>query len=194
AQPQTITPSAGDDFIANVNSAPDRRTIISVEPALIAGPTRQATWTVSPYLPSSSNLLPDGLGRYTGQQTTYGPASGFSGNISPESMNVSATSCGTATAAACRTRLLDWAVGLPTASPVSRCPTGGCSVVGDIFHSVPQVRPGPPAEFLRDSTYADFAASLAKRDTTLYTSSNDGFFHSFLVTLGDPNDTKNKPV
>jgi type IV pilus assembly protein PilY1 len=193
---QPVDPNLGDDFVANVNSAPDQRTIFTVVPDQVGSTSiRQATWSIRPFLESAAT---DGAGHYSGAQTSFAAASSFATNVPPEAMNVTSTSCGPTmtSATGCRTRLLDWAVGLTTATPVSRCTTTSCSVVGDIFHSTPQIRSGQPSEFLRDSTYADWAATLNKRDTMLYTSSNDGFFHGFVVTPGDPSatDVKHQPL
>jgi len=181
-----IDSSKGDDFIYNVNQDPTTRIIFSVQPDQIGSTTvRQAGWSLRPYLLATNAT--DGVGQYSGTQTIYDPSSTFPQDLAPESLNVTATTCGTTTASACSQRILSWAVGLPTATPQSRCVGGtDCNVIGDIFHSQPQVRSGMPSEFLRDTTYGDFAATLAKRDTMLYVSSNDGFLHGFTVVGGDP--------
>jgi type IV pilus assembly protein PilY1 len=200
ATPQPVDPKSGDDFVANVNANPTAsdRYVFSVQPDQVGSTlVRQAAWSIRPYLETT---ITDGVGHYSGAQTTFDAPATLSSDIAPETMNVTAATCGTSTAAACRTQLLEWAVGLPTATPVSRCAQPGnadCSVIGDIFHSQPQVRPGQPGEFLRDSTYSDFSALYSKRDTVLYTSSNDGFFHAFRIAPGDPTDVThrvNRPV
>lgn len=187
---QPVDPNSGDDFVANVNAAPDQRTIFTVVPNTVGSTTiRQSTWSMRPLLPT---MVMDGVGHYSGTQTAFTTATSFASNVPPEAMNVTSTTCGASMASAtgCRTRLLEWAVGLQSATPISRCPsTINCSVIGDIFHSTPQVRPGQPSDFLRDSTYSDWAATLNHRDTMLYTSSNDGFLHGFLLTPGDPAET-----
>lgn len=195
-----IDPLKGDDFIANVNNDPTNRklfTVVGAQDALITS-LRHPTYSMRPYLDTTAN---DGVGNYSGTPTAFLAASDLPASVPPEAMNVNDSTCDTSTqdlnASQCRDRLLQWAVGLPTATPVSRCPQPGaadCSVIGDIFHSQPQVRVGHPSEFLRDSTYATFANFFAKRDTALYVSSNDGFFHSFLVSPGDPTNNTGRVV
>ncbi len=182
--PLDVDPSQGDDFVANVNTDPTKRTIFTFQPdAIGAGTVRQPTYSLRPFLDAT---VTDGLGNYSGSQTSYDTATNFPGDVDPNSLALAANACGiTVSAADCANRLLSWIIGLPGASPVNRCWTGACNAIGDIFHSLPQVRPGTPAEFLRDSTYLNFAAGLTTRDTMLYTSSNDGFLHAFTVSTGN---------
>jgi type IV pilus assembly protein PilY1 len=191
-----VDPNSGDDFIANLTNDPTAPTrfISTVQPDDLGGGVRQATWSVRPYLEAAVN---DGVGHYKGTQTPFDGPSSLASDIAPESMamtaSTAASTCGTGVLpSTCRTRLVEWWLGLPSAKPVSRCAVPGapdCIIVGDIFHSVPQIRAGQPNEFVRDDAYPLYAASLAKRDTLLYTSSNDGFMHAFRVAPGDPADT-----
>ena len=174
----------GDDFVKNVNLDPTQRTIFTVQPDKVGATTvRQATYSIRPYFPTADN---DGIGNYSGTQTSYDGATNFPTDVAPEALGLPLNACGLSVSnTACSQQLLSWIVGLPSASPQSplRCSgPGTCNAIGDIFHSIPQVRPGVPSDFLRDSTYSDFAAGLSKRDTMLYVSTNDGFFHAFTVT------------
>ncbi|MBM4361197.1 MAG: hypothetical protein FJ104_00840, partial [Deltaproteobacteria bacterium] len=177
---QPVRPDEGDDFIANVNRFPNNRTILTVE-ADISGTVRHATRSIRPFVD-----VTDGAGNYGGSVVPFD-----SSNVTPESLDMASASWCASPLATCRNQVVDWAAGRTSATPVSRCQSPGdadCSVIGDIFHSVPAVRPGRPSDFLRDTTYATFAGGLAQRDTMLYTSSNDGFLHGFLVAPGVPTD------
>ncbi|HEX4335100.1 MAG TPA: hypothetical protein VH062_04255 [Polyangiaceae bacterium] len=192
--------SKGDDFIANVNHDPTAsdRLVFTVQPDVVTNTTnRQATWSMRPWLESG---VDDALGHYKGTQTSFENPANLANDIDPASMSLSnTTGCGTPAvpvpAAQCRTTLVNWVVGLPSAKPVSRCPQVGaadCNVIGDIFHSLPQFRVGQPNEFIQDAAYQQFSADLFHRDSILYTSSNDGFFHAFRVAPGDPTDTSHQ--
>ncbi len=191
---EPVDPGKGDDFIANVNINPaaNDRLVFSVQPAVVPNTTRrEATWSMRPLLEST---IDDGLGHYTGAQTHYENPANLAGDLDPDSLKVTTTTCGTVAQpvapATCSKQLIDWLVGVPTATPKSRCdPVLGCNVIGDIFHSTPQFRVGQPNEFVQDDTYLQFAADLFHRDSILYTSSNDGFFHAFRVAPGDPTDS-----
>jgi type IV pilus assembly protein PilY1 len=181
--PQAASTADGDDFIANVNSNPTARTLFTVGP-----PSGATTWnagrSVRPYFETA---LEDGVLHGSGTPTVYFQPVDMKTYVSSTMMNVSAATCGTATAGACSSRLSDWIAGLPTATPATRCPlvdTDKCNVIGDIFHSTPQIRPGIPSDFLRDDTYATFAGLMKQRDSVLYTATNDGFFHGFLAYPG----------
>lgn len=183
----------GDDFIANLNSNPTAtdRFIFTVQPDVVgSGSVRHSTWSIRPFLEAS---VTDGVGHYKGAQTPFEAPANLANDIAPEAMNVTTTTCGVGVAAnTCRTRLVEWHVGLPTARPVSRCPQVGaadCSIVGDIFHALPQLRTGQPNEPIQDDAYTAFSSLYAKRDTVLYTSTNDGFFRAFRVAPGNPADT-----
>lgn len=188
-KPKVVDPpdvGKGDDYAARLNADPDNRSLFTVAPDDANG-DRFATRSIRPFL---ENTIDDGAGHYSGTQTPMATPATFADQIQAASLSITGTTCPSLTASACKDRIVKWASGDPSASPVSRCPRPGasdCSVLGDIFHSVPQIRPGIPAEFLRDETYAGFANGLAigKRDTMLYVSSNDGFFHAFVVTPGD---------
>jgi type IV pilus assembly protein PilY1 len=181
--PAQIEKDKGDDFIATVNNSPLTRTMFTVEP-----PASAVGWdpthSIRPYFTDAT--LDDGVHFGDGVQSDFKDPTGMKNVISVQAMKgVTAATCGTASAATCKDRIVDYMVGVPSASPLSRCGPSGCNVVGDIFHSVPQVVNGIPSEFLRDPTYTKFSADLATRDSMVYTSTNDGFFHGFWLTPGD---------
>jgi type IV pilus assembly protein PilY1 len=190
---QPVDVSKGDDFVANLNKDPTAtdRLIFSVQPDVVgSGSARHATWSMRPYLEGG---VTDGVGHYKGTQTGYDAPANLANEIAPEAMNITTSTCGVGVPVnTCRTQLVDWHVGLPNAKPVSRCPHVGaadCSIIGDIFHSLPQLRNGQPNDSLQDDAYLIYSSDNAKRDTVLYTSSNDGFLHAFRVAPGDSNDT-----
>lgn len=191
-----VEQAKGDDFIWNLNKNGEAvdRFIFTVQPDAVGSTAvRHATWSQRPLLEAG---VTDGVGHYMGTQTTYDPPANLSAHIAPEAMAITTSTCGaTVPANTCRTRLVEWLVGLQSAQPVSRCPHPGtpdCQIVGDIFHALPQIRTGQPNESLQDSAYTQFSSDLAKRNTILYTSSNDGFMHAFRVAPGDPADSQHQ--
>ncbi len=182
---QTIDPSKGDDFVANVNSAPDKRALYSVIADVKAG-RRYSERSIRPALSTD----PDGLGKYGGTTIGKDAPLAFDNDVVPAAMNIDNTTCPSMTAAQCRDHYMKWEVGLNNGTDYTRCKTAGtdCNVVGDIYHSTPRLV-GRPGEFLRDESYQVFAETQAKRPLVLYTSTNDGFLHAFKVAPGDPNDT-----
>lgn len=189
----------GDDFVATLNKYPLDRTLFTVVGDVVGTDMRFPQYSMRPLLdPTAPGYQADGVGLYKGAQTDFVAPDGLAPLVPPEAMSVSDTTCDTATEdltkIQCRDRLLNWAVGVPNAATTlpSRCTapdTSGCNVMGDIFHSLPQIR-GKPSDLLADDTYTAFATTYANRDRLLYVSSNDGFLHSFLVSPGDlVNDT-----
>jgi type IV pilus assembly protein PilY1 len=131
--------------------------------------------------------MDDGVGLIGGLQTDFVNPNALKNSISSTTLGVIASSCTppAASAAACSNQIVDYMSGLSTASPYPRKTKDGPNVIGFILHSTPQVRSGIPSEFLRDPTYTAFTTALAKRDTMIYTSTNDGFFHGFYLSPGD---------
>ncbi len=186
-EPQPITPSQGDDFVANVNSGQGApRRFITVVGADQAGQVHSAR-TQRP-----AGVGTDGLGTYGGT-VEQGSAAVFVASVKPEALSISGTTCTAPalSAAACRDKYLKWDVGLDNGTVFHRCATPGsanCNLVGDIYHSTPRII-GKPGEFLRDESYSVFAAQNASRPLVLYTATNDGFLHAFKVAAGDALDT-----
>lgn len=178
----------GDDFIANVNSGlGDARRFYTVNGAPDGSIAHNAR-SIRPNLSGAD----DGLGTYSGEVVENQLAADFVVNVTAESLDVTGTTCSTArktlSATDCKNRYMNWLVGLNNGTLYNRCKTPGsstCNLVADILHSTPQVR-GRPDEFLRDESYSNFAATYGDRDTVMYTSSNDGFFHAFKVAPGEP--------
>ncbi len=193
-EPQTVDPTLGDDFVANVNSGKGpARQFYSVLADAKSG-YRYSERSIRPALGTS-----DGAGLYNGTQYS-GDAASFVTATPAEAMSLDGTSCASLTpaldAAQCRDHYLKWDVGLDNNTIYQRCKTPGgadCNLVGDIYHSTPRIV-GRPAEFLRDQSYSLFAQKEATRPLVLYTSTNDGFLHAFKVAPGDPTNSNDKPI
>lgn len=193
AKVKDLDVNAGDDFAATLNKFPRDRTFFTVVGDAVSA-TRYPQYSMRPFYTATVN---DGVGTYSGSQTSYVDPDSLASAVPPEAMSVADNTCDSAaenlTKTQCRDRILNWAAGLPSASTTlpSRCVSPGdtsCNVFGDVFHSQPQVR-GKPSDLLPDDTYTRFVTALNKRDTLLYVSSNDGFLHSFLLAPGDPANT-----
>jgi type IV pilus assembly protein PilY1 len=185
---QALDPNKGDDFIENVNNAgPTNRRFYTAVGKTSAGVVVPGTHTVRKGIGSTD---PDGAG-ILGPEIHSGLASPFASAVPPEALNIPVTAypTGITTAAAARTFFLQWLVGVnATTDRFHRCKNSAtCELVGDIYHSTPQIM-GAPAARLRDTSYERFAALRATRPIVLYTSTNDGFLHAFKVTSNDPAD------
>jgi type IV pilus assembly protein PilY1 len=188
-QEKPVNVEEGDDFVANVNSEPSRRRFYTVRPAALGGSDR----SIRPYIGTFGSAGTDGVGDETGELSGGHAPGDFVGAVRAADMHIDDMSCVSATepsvpAEMCKTRILQWLVGDDNGTGYHRCRSPGadtCNLVADILHSTPLVR-GRPDEFLRDESYAQFAGApgIANRDTMLYTSSNDGFFHAFFVAPG----------
>ncbi|MCC6217399.1 MAG: hypothetical protein IT376_21250 [Polyangiaceae bacterium] len=185
---QPVDPTAGDDFAANLDSGSGAaRRFFSVHA------TTASSATIRPLVSAD----PDGLGVRVG--TPYNAsASTFVTATPATALGVTAGTCGLATDAACRSRIMQWLVGLSNGTSYHRCAVPGatdCNLLGGIFHSTPRIV-GTPNEFLRDESYARFAANPTiaaanapkGRPMVLYTSTTDGFVHAFRVAPR-PGDT-----
>lgn len=178
AEAQTIDASQGDDFVSNVNFNRDSRTFYWVEGDNTSSGI-QSRYSMRP------DTATDNVSNYRGTQQKALTAA-LPGQISASALGLQANSgvCTGLDANTCRTRMIQWLVGLPNGTQYNRCldPSSiACSLVGHIFHSTPQVV-APPNELLRDETYQTFRTLKATRPTVLYTSSNDGFLHAFRVS------------
>jgi len=188
-----IDPEKGDDFVKNVNSttSPARRFL-----SVLGDTTSSAVYSTRTIRTYSALAQGDGVGNYKGTQID-GDASGFSSAVTALSMNIATSPCiaeAGMTADKCRDRYTKWLVGLPNGSTenYNRCATVGapsCSLVADIYHSVPALV-NRPNDSLRDESYQRFSLTeQRKRPLVLYTSTNDGLLHAFKVASNDPADT-----
>jgi type IV pilus assembly protein PilY1 len=191
-KPQTVEEEAGDKFISNVaNAGPDNRVIYTYIGGSGAVNDIFSRRTMRPLLKGVNPN--DGAGAYSAQ--VFGRLSqSFPTAIEPKALDIPTSDCvvGTTTldANACRNLYMKWLLGYNNGSEYHRCPSTGkeCELIGDIFHSTPQII-GPPSALTRDESYARFAFENGDRQTVLYTSSNDGFLHAFAVdTEGGENN------
>jgi len=204
-QAKQVVPSAtaGDLFARNLNSQSGRpRTFYTVQVNASAKGIK-SDFSVRLNLNGSD---PDGVGA-VGGTTISSSAATFVSNVSPDTMNLSDTTCKDAVngttnipAAQCRDRYMKWLVGLTNDQNVGRCipPADStlpdtCNLLGDIYHSTPRVV-NNPRELTRDDTYQAFVGSYAKRPMMLYTSSNDGLLHAFKVASNDKDDVEKVDV
>ncbi|HWA73661.1 MAG TPA: hypothetical protein VG937_15050 [Polyangiaceae bacterium] len=184
-----VSKDAQDDFAANLNAHADTRYFASIH----AGNGSESVYSSRTIRPLISSSVTDGAGIYGGSRY-IGTQSSFVSNTSPAMIEVDDDTCTSpkVNAAACRSRYLNWLVGLPNDTPFSRCnaATKECYLMGDILHSTPRVV-GPPSAFVVDESYDRFARDTKnrKRPIVLYTSTNDGFLHAFKVAPTDPADT-----
>ncbi|HKO94382.1 MAG TPA: hypothetical protein VJU61_24680, partial [Polyangiaceae bacterium] len=176
-------PAKGDDFAANVNDNGSSRTFHTV----IGNGSVASGDSIRPEL----LLDNDGLGLKSGTQVS-GDQSSLRGAVPATALEVTATTCDTAsTANGCRDLILGHLLGLTTPGEESRCPNGVCRLFGGIYHSTPTVVPGKPGELLRDESYQEFGKLMASdaRPSVLYTATVDGFLHAFNLAPfpGSPN-------
>jgi type IV pilus assembly protein PilY1 len=198
ATPKTIDPASGDDFEKNMNLGTGgdlaTRQFIVVQPSAISTSV-DAKRTIRPFASSVTD------GAETTGGTVTGPvqASSVLSAITPEAMEITATTCANQlnnrylTAAACKNLVLNFVMGEAATDPM---PDGtfkpfvsrSTNAFGAIFHSTPTVV-GPPNALIRDDTYTAFRAetvatgkrNVATRKTVLYTATNDGILHAFDV-------------
>ncbi len=191
--PQPADESKGDDFAANVASAPASREFLTFVPDVI-GLGIHPERTIRPHLAADN----DGLGN-TGGNEEKGEGSAFTARVPPEAMDIDLADgqCdGALSVTACRNRILNWTLGFSDGDvpPNNRCESSGdadCSVIGDILHSTPVIvnRPSAPVE---DETYAVFASQKQGRMMMAYTSSNDGMLHGFAASPNEVDATQPK--
>lgn len=166
----------GDDFAANVNTHGDSRQFYTV----IADSNSRNS--IRPGVTTTT----DGVGVQGGTTVFAGTPLELPDLVQPglQGMNLTDTSCqGGKTATECRDLVLKHLVGVSDAGTPSRCYHGDCSLFGAIVHSTPTLVPGRPTDLLRDESYDAFIREMgvAKRPSTLYTSTIDGMLHAFDV-------------
>ena len=183
----------GDDFVENVNfNGPTNRRFYTVVGRTSAGVVVPGSATVRRGIGSTD---PDGAGTLT-PEIHSGLASAFASAVPPEALAIPTTSYpvgvtpAVTSPAEARTFFLEWLVGVnANTARYHRCRnTATCQLIGDIYHSTPQIM-GAPSARLRDASYERFAALRKTRPIVLYTSTNDGFLHAFKVASNDPADT-----
>lgn len=184
---QAMAPAKGDDFVENVNNAgPANRLFYTVVPKSSSGVVAGMATVRKNIGPTD----PDGAGTLIPEIHT-GLAAAFAAAVPSAALAIptAAYPTGITAADAARTFFLQWLVGVnATNAPYHRCRnSGNCELIGDIYHSTPQIV-GAPSEGLQDASYDAFATGLSKRPIVLYTSTNDGFLHAFKVTSNDPAD------
>ena len=142
----------GDDFAANVNNNKDDRRFYTV----VADSGSDNRYTLR------RGSFGDGIGDSDMTQVFATSPSALPAQVPADAMQLVDTSCSEATTAdACRDLILQHAVGLTNAAGRSRCSNGACRVFGGIYHSVPTVVSGRPADLLRDESYTNFATTMA---------------------------------
>lgn len=188
AEPQAVDLAAGDDFVYNVNqTGGDGRQLLTVVGDFEGGLVHSHR-TIRPFL----NNSPDGIDQYSGRAVWF--ESNDVSSIPPQAMSVTANDCELGTEAMCRDLFMKWTLGTNEAEDgvPHRCPTGGCSLIADIFHSTPTVVDSVPRDGISDATYDRFISEMlaSRRPSTLYTSSNDGFFHAFDMDVKGPENNE----
>jgi type IV pilus assembly protein PilY1 len=185
----TVDPSKGDDFDANLNYDNTTRRFFTVIGADNAGGI-QSKRSIRPNLTAN-----DGLGLYGGTVTGLQDASNIASTLAtkPTALEIPAspipdqckTIAGTSTTAGnCADVTMKWETGLPGV-PQSRAG----KAFGSIYHATP-VLVGTPNGYLRDESYAAFAANatIQKRPLMMYAATTDGQLHAFKVASNDAND------
>lgn len=185
-----VDAAKGDDFDANVNSnnGPARK-FFTVIGATSSG-TVHSQRSIRPNL-----TVNDGLGLYGGTITALQDAPTFASTLSstPLAMGIPTTPvpeqckaiAGTNTTAAnCASVTMKWETGL-AGVPYSR----EGKALGSVYHASPAVV-GTPTGYLRDESYAAFAADpiIQKRPLMMYAATTDGQLHGFKVASNDPTD------
>jgi type IV pilus assembly protein PilY1 len=184
-----IDAGKGDDFEANLNATSPARKFFT-----LVGDTVQNT------VRSRGSLRPllttnDGLGLYGGTSTGLVDGISFAQALGTKPLALDIASspvpdackaiAGTsATATMCADTVIRWETGA-TNVPMSRAG----KALGSIYHASP-VTMGTPSEFLRDESYAAFAADpiVKKRPVVLFAATTDGQLHAFKVASNDPAD------
>ena len=185
----TVDKTKGDDFSANVNEGKALRprqfmTVVGTS----SGGVIQSGRTIRPHVTGTA----DGIGTYSGA-TTSGSNSDIASAMrdhpeamamSPRPAQCSDVDLNAATAGDCAYRVMNWALG---GSNGGTLPSRSGHEFGAIYHSTPFTY-GQPDDYLRDESYAVFAAATALRPLMLYTATTDGQLHAFKVAPNDPND------
>ncbi len=185
----TLDPTKGDDFDANLNTNNPVRKFFTVIGTETSGTIRSKR-SIRPSL-----TVDDGLGLYGGTVTALQDGSGIASTLSakPAAMEIPTTpipeQCkfiagASTTAGNCASVTMKWEVG-ESGVPSSRAG----KAFGSIYHASP-VLVGTPAGYLRDESYAAFAADpvIKKRPLMIYTATTDGQLHGFKVASNDTSD------
>jgi type IV pilus assembly protein PilY1 len=193
-----VSETDGDKFVWNVGRAgPDQRLIYTYMGGDSDDPKVFSRNSMRPLIPSAS--ADDGVGDY-GAYLRAGTSSNFIDLVKDSALEIPTPNCkddnGTQLdPGPCRQYYLKWLLGYSNGNPhgYHRCPSAGgqCKLIGDIFHSTPQIVTAPVA-LTRDESYARFALAKGERPTVLYTSTNDGFLHAFRVDT--TNDDENNEL
>jgi len=179
----------GDDFSYNVNSHPTARTFATYEPTASSG-IIYSNRSIRPNI-ATADATVDSIGKNAGVVRSGAPST-FAGDVSDAALMPDLTSgpCAGLTAANCKTRLLNWFVGINNSTANHRCAVAStdpnepdCSVIGDVMHSTPVIVDLPSAE-IEDETYTTYRFNTAAKDRPMmvYTSSNDGVLHGFKMS------------
>ena len=185
----TLDPAKGDDFDANLNTNNPVRKFFTVL-GTASGSTVYSKRSIRPLL-----SVDDGLGLYGGQVTSMQDAAGIASTMSSNyaAMDIPTTpipeQCryvagANTTAANCASVTMKWETGV-AGVPYAR--TG--NALGSIYHASPALV-GTPTGYLRDESYAAFAADplIQKRPLMMYAATTDGQLHGFKVASNDPSD------
>lgn len=178
---QTLDPSQGDDFRADLN-AQATRNFITVD-ATAGSTTNSSLDSLRPNLATADY---DGIAAETGTVVSASNAT-FVSNVSSAALQLTPTSCSDTTDPnLCKQKYLNYALALPQPNTAWISRVG--SALGDIYHATP-VNIGPPGEFLRDESYTDYRNALSTRTPLLLTATNDGLLHAFkssVTSTADP--------
>ncbi len=192
---QTFSPTLGDDFAANLNSAPANRHFLSWNGVILgSGGTlsHDSTGTVRPNYPPASGdtdgvekipgvAIPNSYAPPTSTTSTSGPNFVSDPNMTYQVMSLSSTCLAnptdtTANPDGCKQKYLNFALG--QSQPNAAWYTRVGNAFGDIYHATP-VNVGLPNAFIRDSSYAAFRAGQLSRPPVLLAATNDGILHAF---------------
>jgi len=179
----------GDDFDANLNTNNPVRKFFTV----IGNTSNGTVYSRRSIRPNLSN--DDGLGLYSGTVTTMQDGASIASTLSgvPAALEIPASpvpeQCksvagANTTAANCASVTMKWETGV-AGVPYAR--TG--NAMGSIYHASPTMV-GSPTGYLRDESYAAFAADplIQKRALMMYAATTDGQLHGFKVASNDSND------
>jgi len=185
----TMDPNKGDDFDANLNTNNPVRKFFTV----IGSGSGNSIYSKRSIRPNLT--VDDGLGLYGGTVTTMQDASGIATTLSssPGAMEIptspipeqcKAVAGANTTAGNCASVTMKWEAGL-SGVPYSR----EGKALGSIYHAAP-VLVGTPSGYLRDESYAAFAADplIQKRALMMYAATTDGQLHGFKVASNDTTD------
>ena len=196
AELQELDTGSGDDFRANTDTAKKKRKVYTV----VAEPDKSgrihSTRTIRPLYKGSDG---DGLGEVgvlSGDPKSFmvsGAANEVDAQIDPRAIVGASNTCQTTNppccfatpselepnAATCRTRFLEMQLGLKTSN--ADIEFQRASVLGAIMRTTPIVV-GPPQDYLRDESYANFQRTMGARPSVLYAPTVDGQLHAFEIT------------